>query len=497
MAETSPHDGFFTWTREAQIALQPDGTVLAWNPAAARLLQIPPEAAIGQPLTDLLPDLAGLLTPGAAIPQSEPPDWQRRTLTLGDGSALVVDAAAAWHDGCLLVMLADCSAQVAAERAAQDAEQHYRSLLDALPIGFTVVSLRDERYPTLYQNDWGIEVSGWGNDEWERDPDFSLQILHPDDRERMLAFRDAFRNGLGPFDVEYRVVRPDGGVVWLRDWGTVVNDASGTPDHLVVCLLDVTAQKSAELALRDVLQDLSTAHASVQAISQAKSEYLSFLSHEFRTPLTSIQGFSELIASGGLPDDEVREFADIIRMNAQRLTRMITDLLNMDRLESGRRPMRLGAVHLDTLVSDVLDTLSGLGHDHQLTMTVPDDLPAIQADGDQLTQVVTNVLGNAIKYTPPGGQIAIELSRPDPECVQLAITDSGPGIPPDKLEAIFDRFTRLARDDRQQSVGSGLGLPIARQIVELHDGCMWAENVDGGARFVVRLPLAGPAPASE
>src|SRR5690606_14127867 len=102
------------------------------------------------------------------------------------------------------------------ERAAQDTEQHYRSLLDALPIGFTVVSLRDERYPTLYQNDWGIEVSGWGNDEWERDPDFSLQILHPDDRERMLVFREEFRNGVGPFDVEYRVVRPDGSVVWLR-----------------------------------------------------------------------------------------------------------------------------------------------------------------------------------------------------------------------------------------------------------------------------------------
>jgi signal transduction histidine kinase len=313
----------------------------------------------------------------------------------------------------------------------------------------------------------------------------------------MLAFREEFRTGFKPFDVEYRVIRPDGEVVWLRDWGTIIYDEAGNPDRNVVCLMDVTRQKTAELALRNALHDLSQAHGEAQAISQAKSEYLSFLSHEFRTPLTSIQGFSELIASGGLPGDEVQEFAGIVGMNAQRLARMITDLLDMDRLESGQRPMRLGTVHLDALITEVLDTLSGLGHDHEFTLTVADDLPAIRADGDQVTHVVTNVLGNAIKYTPPAGRIAIELSRPDAEHVQLAITDSGPGIPPDKLEAIFDRFTRLARDDRQQTVGSGLGLPIARQIVELHSGHMWAEHVDGGARFVVKLPVAGPTPASD
>jgi signal transduction histidine kinase len=495
LTETSTHAGFFSWSREAQIALQPDGTISAWNPAAARFLQIPADDAIGRPLAELLPDIADLVTAAPAISPSVAPEWRRRTLTLGDGAELTVEVAVAWQDGHVLLILADCRALVAAERAALDADRWYRSMLNALPIGVTVVSLRDERYPTLYQNDWGIEVSGWANEE--RDPDFTLQILHPDDREQMLAFRDEFRDGFKSFDVEYRVVRPDGGgVVWLRDWGTIVYDETGLPDRNVVCLMDITRQKSAELALRDALQDLSEAHTTVQAISQAKSEYFSFLSHEFRTPLTSLQGFSELITGGGLPGEEVREFAEIIGLNAQRLARMITDLLDMDRLESGQRPMRLGDVRLDTLIADVLDTLSGLGHDHHVTLTVADDLPAIWADSDQLTQVITNVLGNAIKYTPPGGRIAITLTRADQEAVEVAITDHGPGIPPDKLKAIFDRFTRLARDDRQQTVGSGLGLPIARQIVELHDGCLWAENVESGARFMIRLPVAGPEPAS-
>ena len=286
-----------------------------------------------------------------------------------------MEAAVAWHDGYLLLILADCSALVAAERQTETTDQHYRSLLDALPIGFTVVSLRDERYPTLYQNDWGIDVSGWGNEEWERDPDFSLQILHPDDREAMLAFRSAFRESLGPFDVEYRVVRPDGGVVWLRDWGTVVHGADGTPDHLVVCLLDITAQKTAELALQQALDELSGVHTEVEALSQAKSEYLSFLSHELRTPLTSIQGFSELIAGGGLPDDETAQFAGIIQQNARRLERMISDILDMDRLESGQRRLRREHVDLAAVILEVLETLSGLGHDHQLSLTMADDLP--------------------------------------------------------------------------------------------------------------------------
>ena len=496
MAETDPCTGFFIWTREAQIAIQPDGTVIAWNPAATRMLQIPAAAALGHPISDLVPEMMDLLTTGSVHRPSTAPEWQRRTLTLRDGEELAVEAAVIWHDGLLLLILADISEIVAAERATRSVDQQYRSMLDALPIGFTVVSLRDKRYPTLYQNDWGSEVSGWGNDEWERDPDFTLKILHPDDRERMAAFRDEFQTGFRPFDVEYRVVSPDGDVVWLRDWGTVVHDADGNPDRTVVCLLDITAQKNAEHALRAAITELSVAHDEVQAISRAKSDYLAFVSHEFRTPLTSIQGFSELIASGSLPPDEVLQFAQIVSTNAQRLARMITDLLNMDRLESGRQRVRLRRVQVGSLIEDVLETLDGLGHDHPITLAVADDVPPIQADDDLLTQLFTNLVSNAIKYTPPAGPIAVEITRPDAAWVEIAIADSGPGIPPDALETIFLRFARLARDDRQQIVGSGLGLPIARQIAELHGGRVWAENTLGGARFVVHLPVAGPPPPS-
>ncbi|MFT4039608.1 MAG: PAS domain-containing sensor histidine kinase [Thermomicrobiales bacterium] len=372
-------------------------------------------------------------------------------------------------------------------------------MLDTLPIGFTIVSLRDAGFPTLYQNAWGPEATGWSNEEWERDPDFTERILYPDDRETMLAFKQSFREAPGPYDVEYRMVRPDGGIVWMREWGTVVRDAAGEPNHMMICLIDITAQKTAEQALRDSLAELSVAHAAVEALSQAKSEYLSFVSHELRTPLTSIQGFSELMAGGGLPEAESREFARIIQSNAQRLARMISDLLDMDRLESGRRRVRLGAVHLDTLMLEVLESLAGLGHTHRVAMDIAENLPAIRADSDLLTQVLTNLVSNAMKYTPAEGNILIEMTRPVPGAVEVRVTDTGPGIPPDALETIFQRFTRLLRDEQRQIVGSGLGLPIARQIAELHGGSLRAELAAQGARFVLRLPVAGPdtLPATE
>jgi signal transduction histidine kinase len=189
----------------------------------------------------------------------------------------------------------------------------------------------------------------------------------------------------------------------------------------------------------------------------------------------------------------VQQFARVIDANARRLARMITDLLDMDRLESGQRRVRLGLVDLESLIRDVVETLAGLDHRHEITLRVGRDVPPVQADGDLLTQLVTNLVTNAIKYTPAGGQIGIDVARAGADAVEIAVTDSGPGIPPDALETIFGRFARLARDERQQIVGSGLGLPITRQIAELHGGRIWAENIESGARFVVHLPIAGPA----
>ena len=310
----------------------------------------------------------------------------------------------------------------------------------------------------------------------------------------MTDFLANARSAKTSYEVEYRVLRPDESVMWIHHAATTVYDEVGDPDYWIECLFDITEQKMADQVLRSTLADLSAAHADVQALSAAKSDYLSFVSHEFRTPLTSIRGFSELIAGGLLPLEEAQQFAAVIDANAQRLSRMITSLLDIDRLESGLRRLHLGTVHLASFLREVLETVSGLNHPHQITAAMADNVPDIRADGDLLMQVMTNLLSNAIKYTPPGGAITITVTTSTPEWIELVVTDTGPGIPLDARELIFHRFTRLSRDESQQIEGSGLGLPIARQIVELHGGTLWADAVATGARFVVRLPVMGPSP---
>ncbi|MFT4039071.1 MAG: ATP-binding protein [Thermomicrobiales bacterium] len=489
MAGADWDNGFFTRTREAHVVLTPDGVVLGWNPAAAEMLQITAEEAIGQLWCTLLPDLASLLPPA---PEALRPSWQRQRAMRRDGTLLVVEATVHWHGGSWLLILADQRAFTAIEATAVAMRQRVLHLLDALPVVLATVSLNDDEFTVLYQNARGNETFGWTNDEWDRDPDFMLKILHPEDRERMTAFFAKARAAKADYEVEYRVLRPDGSVLWLWDMTTTVYDEAGAPDYWIECLVDVTAQQNAHRALQTTLHDLSAAHADVQALSAAKSDYLSFLSHEFRTPLTSIRGFSELIAQGDLPTDEAQQYAGIIDANAQRLSRMISRVLEMDRLASGLRRLDLREVRLEEIVHDALETIAGLAHTHEITLLMADGVPSVQADGDLLLEVLTNLLSNAIKYTPPDGLIRIGISTAHAGWAEVSVSDAGPGIPADKREAIFDRFTRLSRDERRQIEGSGLGLPIARQIVELHGGTLWADQVAQGARFVMRLPVEGP-----
>lgn len=484
-------EGFFAWTREAHILLTADGVVSAWNPAAAAILQISAADAVGQLWAQLVPGLADLIPPVTAT--GEAPAWQRRSLARASGDVLEVEATAGWRQGHIIMLLAACPD---AGAGARTVERRLQEILDAVPAMVAVVSLRDGLFTPLYQSARGFASTGWANDEWERDPDFTAKLLHPEDRDHLLELQSKVRAEKASYEVEYRLRRPDGSYMWLLDMATTVHDAAGVPDFWVGFVVDISQQKATEDTLRETLRDLSAAHAEVEAISQAKSDYLSVVSHEFRTPLTSIQGYSEIMAGGGLDAADVREFSGIIEANAQRLGRMITDLLNLDRLESGQRRRRPVPVQLDALVQEVIASLAGISSGLEITLEKAANVPPIQADPDLLTQLVTNLVGNAIKYTPAPGHIAITITCPEPDWLELRVADSGPGIPPGALESIFDRFARLSRDELGPIAGTGLGLPIARQIAELHEGKIWAENGQVGAQFVVRLPCGGDgAPA--
>ncbi|MCP4543472.1 MAG: response regulator [Chloroflexi bacterium] len=254
-------------------------------------------------------------------------------------------------------------------------------------------------------------------------------------------------------------------------------------------LSPVRAQRGDFLGVVTVLRDITK---EVEA-DRAKSEFVSNVSHELRTPMTAIKGYTDLLHAGavGPVNDDQERFLSIIRNNADRLTALINDLLDISRVETGRvrfepRPLQIGDV-----IADVVNALAVPADDKQQTLTyeVVGGLPDVIGDRDRLNQVITNLVGNAIFYTPDGGKIEVR-AYPVEGAVRVDIRDTGIGIAPNDLGHIFERFYRADDPVVQEATGTGLGLSIAKMFVEMHGGRVWVESELGkGSTFTVLLPV--------
>ncbi len=253
---------------------------------------------------------------------------------------------------------------------------------------------------------------------------------------------------------------------------------------------ELEERRRVEAEIASALEAQSAANVELERLNQGKSDFVSVVSHEFRTPLTSIRGFSELIRDRDFDRSDVREFADEINQNACRLSRMIDEMLDLDRMQSGRATVRRQQLDLNALIAEVAGSLRPTAPEHVIRLHLDPALPPLVGDRDRLTQIVTNLLANAIKYSPEGGAITV-VSRQEGDAVHLAVQDDGIGIAPEALEAIFERYARAEAETGTPIQGTGLGLPIVREIVGLHGGQVWADSSVGrGSVFHVLLPLA-------
>lgn len=249
-------------------------------------------------------------------------------------------------------------------------------------------------------------------------------------------------------------------------------------------------QAVAALANAEALERQRAAMEQLERVNRAKSEFVSIVSHEFRTPLTGIQGFSEMLRDEDLPVAEMKEYAADINKDAQRLTRMITEMLDLDRMEAGRMELHREPTDLNAIIRESADRLRPSAPSHPITLALEPSMPALWGDRDRLTQVIGNLLSNAVKYSPTGGAIAVGSSL-EGASVHVTVADQGMGIPADMLESIWERYSRVDSDTTRGIQGTGLGLPIVRQIVQLHGGRVWADSMPGrGSVFHVLLPLA-------
>jgi PAS domain S-box-containing protein len=372
------------------------------------------------------------------------------------------------------------------EASARRNEERLRFALDAAAMGTWELDVPGAvvTWSGHFERIHGYEPGAFSNsfESYER-------IIHDDDRDRVrAAIRWAIDAGK-PYDIEYRVLGGDGCIRWVESKGRVEYD-HGRPARMTGVCMAVTRRKEAEFAR------LADAHEA----NQLKDEFLATLSHELRTPLNAILGWIGILEhdEGAATSGRVRHALDIVKRNARLQAQLIEDILDVSRIITGKLEIDTQTLNVAALIESTLsDVLPAAALKQiQVTRDIPGNLPPIEGDPKRLQQVLGNVLSNAIKFTPDHGDVHVRCAVTGDRLV-IDIRDSGIGIAPALLPHVFDRFRQGDSRSTRRHGGLGLGLAIARHLVDLHGGTIQAHSEGGGrgTTFSIGLPIAaGAAP---
>lgn len=376
-------------------------------------------------------------------------------------------------------------------------DEQFRQMAEIIPSVFWLFEIETNQpiyispaYDTIWGRSREALYANFG--DW-------IETVHPDDRAQMLTAPDrCLANGSS--DEKYRIVRPDGSVRWIRDRGFVIFDDDGRPTRLAGVAEDVTDRVQIELErLRvadereSLLMREQTAREQAETANRIKDEFLAVLSHELRTPMNPILGWAKLLQQGNLDAARASQAIATIERNAKLQVQLIDDLLDISRILRGKLTLNSLPVSLTSVVSAAIDTvrLAVEAKAINLNVNLSPDVGQVLGDATRLQQVVWNLLTNAVKFTPAGGQITVELIQQQNQA-QIQIIDTGKGIHSDFLPYVFEHFRQQDGATTRKFGGLGLGLAIVRQIVELHGGTVGV-NSSGegqGATFTVCIPLA-------
>lgn len=308
-------------------------------------------------------------------------------------------------------------------------------------------------------------------------------LIHPEDMPRALAALEHLAQGGDNFCIDKRYVRRDGATLWATSSVTALRGADGQYQGLVAVVLDVTRRKQQEMELQHLAQELSET-------DRRKSEFLATLAHELRNPLAPLAQALHMLRLDANAES-VKRSCEIMERQLRHLVRLVDELLDVARIARGKIALRPAATPLQDVVQCALDLSAPLvrRHRHELTVRLPAEPVYLHADATRLAQVLGNLLNNAAKYTPEGGRIALEAWTRDTSAA-ISVRDNGVGIPPEDLPHIFDLFTQVGRSLDMAQGGLGIGLALARQLVQLHGGRISAhsEGLGRGSVFTVELP---------
>jgi PAS domain S-box-containing protein len=318
-------------------------------------------------------------------------------------------------------------------------------------------------------------------------------VTHPEDREASaVKMSSSFNGEPEEYSIEKRYVRKDGAIIWaLVNW-TIVRDDEGHPLLSVANIQDITTRKHAEAEREELHLSERAARETAEAATRSKDEFLAVVSHELRSPLNAILGYAALLRYGRMDAEEVKHAVEVIERSGKAQAHLIDDLLDTARIISGKLRLIVGPVNPASVIEESVQTIRPAAEAKGVSLwaDLPSEIGQITGDPARLQQIVWNLLSNAIKFTPQGGRVEARLERVDPH-IRITVSDTGKGISPDFLPYIFDRFHQSDTSSVRRHGGLGLGLALAKYLVELHGGTIEADSAGEGqgAIFKVTLPV--------
>ena len=371
----------------------------------------------------------------------------------------------------VIVTIDDVTGRKKAENDRLLAEEKYRMIFENSAVAITLV---DEQERLI---SWNTYLEGLLNLDGEDLYLMPIKSLYPQGEWEKIRTFDVRQKGM-QHHLETKMIKKDGGIIEVDISLSVLKDSEGITTGSIGIIRDITERKQAEEKLKETME--------------LKSQFISTVSHELRTPLAALKEGLSIVLDGivGEINEKQRKFLDIAKRNVDRLGALINDVLDFQKLGAGKMNLNIMENDIGQIVSDVHETMALFAQKSkvELVSELPEDLPKAKFDRSKIIQVLTNLISNAIKFTPENGMASVNVRHQNEELV-ISVHDTGMGIPKEALPKIFERFYRVNRPDKQIQ-GTGLGLAIVHKIIMMHGGRIEVESeVDQGTTFTVFLPI--------
>jgi PAS domain S-box-containing protein len=386
-------------------------------------------------------------------------------------------------------VMVDISQYRQTERRLRETEQRYRTLVEGMPAVVYIAEFGEDG-PWRYISPQIETIFGFSRDEWMSGARAWRDRILPEDRQLALDAELQLLHGEPRMQCEYRIRSGDGRLIWIREEAEPLLDDAGRPTQLQGVMYDITEQKEAQERLMRALETEKDASAHLRLLHEMQNSFLQAVSHDLRTPLTSILGNSITLERQyeEMAPEDAKDLLRRTTANARKLHRLLTNLLDLDRISRGVIEPSRTFIDVSRVAAGVLEEINAENHPIHLSATGP---AHAYVDAGHVERVIENLVTNAIRYTPPGTPIWVVLENDD-DGLLIRVDDAGAGVPSALRDTIFEPF-RQGGEQVEHSPGVGIGLSLVARFAELHGGRAWClEREGGGASFNVLFPHARP-----